>query len=90
MGVEDRDKKHSVNVHITVNSRRLGGPRSNLNLFRHIWDTYMFSFLNMPTQSIPPWSAWPTSKILGRRVTGGYRQLGRYIKVPSSSSTQRR
>jgi len=40
----------------------------------------------MPTSSIHPWSVWPTSKFLGRSATGGFRQLARYIKVPSSST----
>jgi hypothetical protein len=44
-GVEDRDKKHFVNVLvIPVNSSRVCFPRSNLNLVKHVWETYMFSF----------------------------------------------
>ena len=53
-GVEGSDRIYSINVlFIPVNSSRLCGLRSNLNLVKHIWDTYIFSFYKYDTLIFP-------------------------------------
>jgi len=44
-------------------------------------------FIHTPPSSFPPWNAWPTSRILGQRATGGYGWPVRSVDVSSSSST---
>ena len=48
------DNETSVNfLAIPVESRRPCGPRSNLNLVKYVWDTYMFSFYKYITLILP-------------------------------------
>jgi hypothetical protein len=46
--------RRAVNILvIPVDSKRLCSPRSNLNLVKHVWDTYMFSFYKYATLIFP-------------------------------------